>query len=136
MFNTFDEHLFVCQSLLKEWRQPPTGGLREALKESLRGGVSTPSSPIVGSKTTLGASEVQFPPTLWGIAPIGAFPVGASFLVVGAMKGLILIVCKTLRVFRGAVFEEEVLSLLHKLRLEQGGMPKGQVPEFLASRFP
>ena len=32
-------------------------------------------------------------------------------------------------------FEEEVFSLLHKLRLEQG-VPKGRVPEFLASRFP
>ena len=37
MFNTFDEHLFVCQSLLKEQRRPPTGGLREALKEKSGG---------------------------------------------------------------------------------------------------
>ena len=63
MFNTFDEHLFVCQSLLKERRRPPTGGLREALKESLGGGVSMPSFPVVGLKTTPGASEVRFPPT-------------------------------------------------------------------------
>ena len=63
MFNTLDEHLFVCHSLLKERRRPPPGGLREALKESLGGGVSTPSSPIVGSKMTLGASEVRFPPS-------------------------------------------------------------------------
>ena len=63
MFNMFGEHLFVCQSLLKERRQPPTGGLREAFEESLGGGVSTPSRPRVGSKTTLGASEIQFPPT-------------------------------------------------------------------------
>ena len=62
MFNTFDEHLFVCQSLLKERRRPPTGGLREAFKESLGGGVSMPSSPIVGSKTTPGASEIRFAP--------------------------------------------------------------------------
>ena len=34
-FNTLDEQLFVCQSLLKEQRRPPTGGLLEALKESL-----------------------------------------------------------------------------------------------------
>ena len=54
----------------------------------------------------------------------------------GTTKGLILIGCEILRVFRGAFFEEEVLSLLHKLRLEQGRMPKGRVPEFLASRFP
>ena len=61
MFNTLDEQLFSCQSLLKERRRPPTGGLFEALKESL-GGVSTPSSPIVGSKMTPGASEVLFSP--------------------------------------------------------------------------
>ena len=54
MFNTLDEHLFVCQSLLKERRRPPTSGLRDAFQESLGGGV-------VGSKTTAGASEVRFP---------------------------------------------------------------------------
>ena len=53
MFNTLDEHLFVCQSLLKERRRPPTGGLREAFKESLGGGVPMPSSPRVGLKTSL-----------------------------------------------------------------------------------
>ena len=37
MFNMLSEHLFVCQSRLKEWRRPPTGGLREAFKESLGG---------------------------------------------------------------------------------------------------
>ena len=45
-----------------------------------------PSSPIVGSKTTPGASEVWFSPAggkrlvtvLRGVAPIGTFPVGAS----------------------------------------------------------
>ena len=58
-----DEHLFVCQSLQKERRRPPTGGLREAFKESLGGGVSTPSPFVVGSKMTPGASEVWFPPT-------------------------------------------------------------------------
>ena len=56
-----------------------------------------PSSPIVGSKTTPGASEVLFTSVigkrlvtaLGGIAHIGAFPVGASFLiVVGTTKGL------------------------------------------------
>ena len=62
MFNTLDEHLFVCQSLLKERRQPPTGGQREAFKKSLGGGVSTPSSPRVGLKMTPGASEIRFPP--------------------------------------------------------------------------
>ena len=73
---------------------------------------------------------------LGGVAPIGAFPVGASFLVVGTTEGLIWEGSETLRVFRGAFFEEEVFSLLYKLRLEQGGVPKGRVPEFLVSRFP
>ena len=60
MFNMFEEQLFICQSLLTERRRPPTGGLIEALEESLGGGVSTPSSPIVGLKTTPGASEIWF----------------------------------------------------------------------------
>ena len=60
MFNMFEEQLFVCQSLLKEQRRPPTGGLIEALEESLGRGVSTPSPLIVGLKTTPGASEVCF----------------------------------------------------------------------------
>ena len=42
-----------------------------------------------------------------------AFPIGASFLVVGTTKGLVLIGSKTLRVFRSAFFEEEVFSLLN-----------------------
>ena len=107
MFNTFDEQLFVCQSLLKERRRPPTGGLIEALEESLGGGVSTPSSPIMGSKATPRASEVLFSSVrgkrlvtaLGGIAPIEVFPVGASFLVVvGTTKGLILVGSETLRI--------------------------------------
>ena len=111
MFNMFQEHLFVCQSLLKERRRPPTGGLRETLEESLGGGVSTPLSPIVGSKTTPGASEVwsssargkRLVTALRGIAPTGAFSVGASFLlVVGTTKGLVLVGSKTLSVFRSA----------------------------------
>ena len=48
MFNMLDEQLFACQSLLKERRRPPTGGLIEAMEESLGRGVSTPFSPIVG----------------------------------------------------------------------------------------
>ena len=32
--------------------------------------------------------------------------------------------------------EKEVFTFLHKLRLEQGRVPKGRVPKFLASRFP
>ena len=58
-------------------------------------------------------------------AALGAFPVGASFFVVGTTKGLIWEGSKTLRVFTGSFFEEEVFSLLYKLRLEQGGVPKG-----------
>ena len=97
--------MFVCQSLLKERRRLPTGGLNEAMEESLRRGVSMPPSSIVGPKTTPGSSEVGFSSSrgkglvtaLRSIAPIGAFPVGASFLV-GATKGLILVGCKTLRI--------------------------------------
>ena len=118
MFNMLFEHLFVCHSLLKEQRRPPTGGLREAFEKSLGGGVTTPSLPRVGSKTTLGASEIRFPTrgkglltTLRGVAPIGAFPVGASFLIMGTMKGLILVGCETLSIFRGAFFEESLLPL-------------------------
>ena len=54
----------------------------------------------------------------------------------GTMKGLILIGCETLRVVRHAFLEKEVFHFLHKLRLEQGRVPKGRVPKFLASRFP
>ena len=61
MFNPLFELLFVYQSLLKELRRPPTGGLRKAFEESLRGGVSTPLPPRVGLKTTLGVSETGFP---------------------------------------------------------------------------
>ena len=57
-----DEHLFLCQSLQKERRQPPTCGLREAFKESLGGGVSMPSPFVVGLKMTPGASKFRFPP--------------------------------------------------------------------------
>ena len=76
----------------------------EALEESLGRGVSTPPSPVVGSKTTPGTSEILFSCLrktigycLGGITPIGAFPVGASFLV-GTTKGLILVGLETLRI--------------------------------------
>ena len=137
--------MFICQSLLKERRRPPTGGLSEALEESLGGGVSRPSSPIVGSKTTPGASEVWFSSVrgkrlvtaLGGIAPLGAFPVGASFLiVVGTTKGLVLIGSKTLRVFASAFLKEEVLSIFYQLRLEERRRPEWRVPQLLTSRFP
>ena len=61
MFNTLFEHFSVCQPLLKERRQPPTGGLSEA-KESLGGGVSMLWSPWVRSETISGASVTRFPP--------------------------------------------------------------------------
>ena len=90
MFNTWYEHLLVCQSLLKEQRRPPTGGPREGLEESLGGGVSMPSFPGVGPLEPL---LFNFPlpgetmDTTWnGITPIGVFPVGASRLW-GARKG-------------------------------------------------
>ena len=62
IFNTLSEHSFIFQSLLKEWRRPPTGGLREAFEESLGGRGFHALSPGVGSKTTPGASEIRFPP--------------------------------------------------------------------------
>ena len=46
--------------------------------------------------------EKQLVTALRGVTPIGVFPVGVSFLVVGTTKGLVLIGSKTLRVFRGA----------------------------------
>ena len=88
MFNTLFDHLFLCQSPLKERRRPPTGGLREAFKESMGGGVSTPSSPCVRLKRTFGASATRFSPT-WGKTMVTAwngltltwvFPVGVSWL--------------------------------------------------------
>ena len=92
----------------------PTGGLREALKESLGEGVSTLSSPIVGSKMTPGASEVSpyMRKTIgyWFVRscpPLKAFPVVVAFLVVGTTKGLILIGPETLRVFRGALLSRK-----------------------------
>ena len=63
MFNTFGEHLFVCQSLLKERRRPPTGGLREALEESLGKGFHA-LVPWSGVENDLGAFVTQFLPTL------------------------------------------------------------------------
>ena len=133
MFNTLDEYLFVCQSLLKE-RRRPTGGLREAFKESLGGGVSTPSPPVVGSKTTPGASEVRFPLPEETIGycfvrscPNRGVSCRSLFSFCGDQERAYSDRVRNLRVFRGAFFEEEVFSLLHKLRLEQGGVPEGRV---------
>ena len=76
---------FVCQSYLKEWRRPPTGGLREA------GGVVGGGEgfyalvPWSGSKRpwSLGYSISPYlgktMDTAWdGMTPIGVVPVGAS----------------------------------------------------------
>ena len=78
---------FVCQSFLKERRRPPTGGLREALEESLGKGFHA-LVPWSGVENDLGASVTRFPPawgktmdTAWnGMTPIGVVPVGASRL--------------------------------------------------------
>ena len=87
---------------------------------------------------TPGASEVWFSPArgkrlvtaLRGIAPIGAFPVGASFLIeVGTTKGLVLLGSKTLRVFSSAFFKEEVLSIFYQLRLEERRGVSSSTPE-------
>ena len=55
---------FVRQSFLKERRRSPTGGLREALEESLGKGFHA-LVPWSGVKNDLGASVTRFPPT-WG----------------------------------------------------------------------
>ena len=47
------------------------------------------------------------------VSPIGSFPVGASFLIVGTTKGLVLIESKTLSIFRGGFFKEELFSILN-----------------------
>ena len=61
MFNTFGEHLFVCQSLLKERRRPPTGGLSEALEESLGMGFPRPLPLLWGQKWPLEPLKFGFP---------------------------------------------------------------------------
>ena len=61
MFNTLFEHLFVCQSLLKEWRRPPTGGLRVAFKEPLWEGFPCPRPLEWGQKRPLKPLLFGFP---------------------------------------------------------------------------
>ena len=61
MFNTLYEHLFVCQSLLKEWKQPPIGGLREAFKESLGEGFPCPRPLEWCRKQPLECLKFDFP---------------------------------------------------------------------------
>ena len=61
MFNTLDEHLFLCQSLPKEQRRPPTGGLRQALKESLGEGFPRPRPLLWGQKRPLEPLKFGFP---------------------------------------------------------------------------
>ena len=86
MFNTLYERLLVCLSLLKERRRFPTGGLREALEESLGEGFSCPRPLEWGRKRPLEPLLFDFPlpgenETAWnGMTPIGVFPVGASRL--------------------------------------------------------
>ena len=78
---------FVCQSFLKERRRSPTGGLSQALEESLGKGFHA-LVPWSGVKNDLGASVTRFPPTwgktmatAWnGMTPIVVVPVGASRL--------------------------------------------------------
>ena len=62
MFDTLSEHLFVSQSFLKERGQPPTGGLGEACKESLGGGVFPCPCPLEwGQKQPLKPLLFNFP---------------------------------------------------------------------------
>ena len=61
MFNTFFEHLFASQSLQKERRRPPTGGLRGTFKESLGGGFPCPCPLEWGQKRPLKRLLFDFP---------------------------------------------------------------------------
>ena len=79
-------------------------------------GFPCPHPLLWGGKQPLEPLKFGFPrlegkrlvTALGGIAPTGAFPVGASFLiVVGTTKELVLIGSKTLRVFASAFFKEE-----------------------------
>ena len=82
-----------------------------AFKESLRRGVSTPSSPWVRLK--MDHLLLNFPHLrktfgycLEWTVPIGTFPVGASFLIViGTTKGLVWIGSKTRVFFEGCLFK-------------------------------
>ena len=61
MFNTFEEHLFVCQSLPKEQRRPPTGGPREALWSQWGEGFPRPRPLWWGRKRPLEPLKFGFP---------------------------------------------------------------------------
>ena len=79
MFNTLFENLFVSQSLLKERRRPPTGGLRGVIGS--RGFLAL--VPFSGVENDPEASLRKTMVTaLTGIAPLRAFPVEDSFLIV------------------------------------------------------
>ena len=60
MFN-MSEHLFASQSLLKERRRPPTGGLREACEESLGEGFPRPRPLEWGRKRPVKTLLFDFP---------------------------------------------------------------------------
>ena len=79
---------FVCQSFLKERRRPPTGGLSEALEESLGGeGFSCPR-PVKWDRKqpwslcySMSSYLGKTMDAAWnGMTPIGVVPVGASRL--------------------------------------------------------
>ena len=97
----------MLQSLLKERRRPPTGGLIESKEEGFHTLV-----PLGEVMTTSGASVIRFSPLPeendWLL--LGWIPVGDSFLiVVGTTKGLALILSKTLSIFRDAFLGETLL---------------------------
>ena len=128
MFNTLDEQLFVCQSLLKERRWPPTGGLMEALEESLERCFHAPF-PCCGVENDPWSRLEPIGYCLGGITPIGAFPVGASFLV-GTTKGLILEGLETLRILWGAFLRRNSSTSLTNWDLNN---EDGQKYAFLSS---
>ena len=95
MFNTLSEHLFICQSLLKERRRPPSGGLREAIKESLGRGFHAlaPWGEVKNNPLLFGLPRLsQMIDYCFGMScPHRGVSCRSLFLVVGTTKGLVLI---------------------------------------------
>ena len=141
MFNTLIEQLFACQSLLKEQRQPPTGGLFEAMEESLGRGFPHPLPLLWGRKRPLEPLKFGFPLPeendwllLWEeLPPKGCF-LYDPFLCRNHERAYSERVRNPESLLK-CLFEKEVLTFLDHLRLEQGTWPKGRIPKFLASRF-
>ena len=138
MFSTLSEHLFASQSLLKE-RRRPTGGLREACKESLGGRGFHALVPLNGVKNNLWS-------LCWSIFPYlrktidycfgrncpyrGVSCRSLCFYCGRHHKGLVWIGSKTLWIFRGAFLRRKSSPSLTYCDLNRG---VGQKGEFLSS---